>query len=304
MVDVRCPNCNTSFVVGDDCNAVKHIKDGISYLVPSVVRNDNLGETTMNEKAKARMAALKEAGIDVSKLQTLMSKDESLRNIFTDDNDPILEEIGKGGFIHNAELFRRWITAQTFKLLNDRYGWTHAVRNHYDANYVLKQCKKELGLLVKLEQKGLKGRDKRFEFFTLQDLKRIYISLLQNGCAYVCYSGDLTEYVARIDYSASYSELYSTILAGRWHIYRRSNHFLPKDWLNCFKGAGAYYTLQNIIRTHGLIIPNCKDMNESLEKVDELLKNITSYEPKFRRWDLMMTLLVYSVKTTHFELKY
>jgi hypothetical protein len=74
--------------------------------------------------------------------------------------------------------------------------------------------------------------------------------------------------------------------------------------LNCFKGAGAYYTLQNIIRTHGLIIPKCKDMEESLDYVDTVFKSIIGYEPSDRRWDILLSVLTMAVEKTKFELKY
>lgn len=302
MVDVRCPNCNTSFVVGDDCNAVKHIKDGISYLVPSVVRNDNLGETTMNEKAKERMAALKEVGIDVSKLQALMSKDESLKDIFTDDNDPILEEIGNNGFLRNPELFRRWITAQTFRLIKSRNGWTYEVRQRYDTRYAYNQTKKELELLITLANKGLAGKDKRFEFFTLSDMKRIFCELISSEYTY-SFGDTKADFKNKIIKCNTYRELLSEVRSQRWY-FRKRSHFLPRTWLNCFKGAGAYYTLQNIIRTHEFVIPSCKDMNESLALVDRVFNEIISYSPDSRRWDIMMSLLTSSVSKTNFELKW
>lgn len=302
MVDVRCPNCNTSFVVGDDCNAVKHIKDGISYLVPSVVRNDNLGETTMNEKAKERMAALKEVGIDVSKLQALMSKDSSLKDIFTDDNDPILEEIGKRGFLRNPELFRRWICAQTFSLLRNPYGWTHAVRKAHDTRYVFKQTKDELKTLVHLYDKGLYGKDIRFDFFTLQDLKRIFVELLKDER--VCLGRTEKSHLKECIWNCSgYKELLVVVTSDRWYIGRSVKH-LPKTWLNCFKGAGAYYTLMNIIKTHDFVIPSCKDEEESEALVNKVFNEIKSYEPSDRRWDILMSLLTSSVKKTNFELKW
>ena len=74
--------------------------------------------------------------------------------------------------------------------------------------------------------------------------------------------------------------------------------------MNCFKGAGAYYTLQNIIRTHGLVIPKCKDMNESLKFVDDVFKSIIAYEPKERRWDILLSFITMAVGKTKFELKY
>lgn len=291
MKEIRCPNCGTSFMMETE-NAVTELKDGINYLVPETIRNENV---TKADKVTQRMDALKEAGIDVSKLQALMQKDADLKNIFN-ENDPVIEELNKGGFIRNPELFRRWITAQTFRILKSNYGWTATVKRWYNRCYVFKMSKKELQLLCKLVKKS--PEDRRFEFFTLASLKQIFEEIVSD--AYI-YNTDKADLVWRIRNAGSYSTLNNIISS---YTIRVRGDKIPTTWLNCFKGAGAYYTLQNIIRTHGLIIPGCKDMNDSLETVESLFKKITSYLSFARRWDLMMSLLIKSVKETNFELKY
>ena len=40
--EVRCPNCQSSFVLGNgDSISATNIKDGIAYLVPKTIRNEN-----------------------------------------------------------------------------------------------------------------------------------------------------------------------------------------------------------------------------------------------------------------------
>ena len=288
--EVRCPNCGTSFVIGNGENVTTHLCDGISYLVPETIRNEN--------KTAQRLDILKAAGVDVSKLQSLMQNNDELKDIFNSD-DPIIEEITKGGFIRNPELFRRWICAQTFGLIKHPYGWTRAVRQRYDLRYVWRQTKNELALLCKLQRKC--PDDKRFKFFTFEDLKAIFIDCMDSSMN--TSTERYTYYRNRIVDAATYSALYDAVSnITLW--FNRHNKHLPKRWLNCFKGAGAYYTLQNIIRTHGLIIPGCKDMNESLNSVEALFNKIVEYEPRKRRWDCMLSLLTMSVTKTDFELKY
>jgi hypothetical protein len=291
--EVRCPVCGTSMVIGNSGNAVTELSEGIHYLVPETVRNENASE----KKTDDRIKALKEAGIDVSKLQTLMQSNSDLKDIFAED-DPIIEEISKGGFVNNPELFRRWITAQTWGLIKDRYGWTHAVRNRYDVNYVLKQTKKELALLCKLTRKC--PNDIRFNFFTLDDIKYIFRYFMKYNRMYEKETKDVISSV--IDRTTSYQKLCDYINSLSWYLDKRTS--IPSTWLNCFKGAGAYYTLQNLIRTHGLVIPGCKDMTESLEKVEVVFKDIIGYKPNRRRWDILMSLLMKSVSETGFELRY
>ena len=294
--EVLCPNCGTSFKVCDCVNSkttISELKDGKYYLVSETIRNENV----KNAKTEVRMAALEAAGINVNKLQTLMEKDESLKDIFSSD-DPIVKELSKGGFINNPELFRRWITAQSWRLIKDPKGWTHAVRQRYDANYAFKQTRRELNLLCKLQKKC--PNDLRFNFFTLTDLKRIFVHFMKYNRYY--YNQNKEYMINGINSRKSYVELRDYINGLSWCI--DANASIPSTWLNCFKGAGAYYTLQNLVRTHGLILPKCKDMNDSLEAVEVVFKDIIGYEPYHRRWDILMSLLMKAVNDTGFELKY
>lgn len=297
---VMCPNCKTEFMTasGENVSPITTNVDGIGYLVPKIVRNEN----AKGDKKEDRLEALKEAGIDVTKLQTLMQQNDDIKNIFC-ENDPVIEELSKGGFIHNKELFRRFITAQTFRLLKDSRGWTAAVRKTYDIKYVLNQSKRELKLLCKLKEKC--PNDIRFQFFTLADLKTIFCELMDYNDWY-SYRGttDRKENIkSQIKHCVFYKELNSLVNDITWR-FRYDCTFKPKAWLNCFKGAGAYYTLQNIIRTHGMILPGCKDMNESLGKVEKVYNDILDYEPYHRRWDILLSVLTVAVKETKFELKY
>jgi len=291
-MDVRCPNCQTSFILGNgDSVSTANIKDGIVYLTPKTIRNEN--------KGSARLNALKEAGIDVEKLQALMQSNSDISTIFADD-DPILKQIGKGGFIKNNELFRRWITAQTFRLIRGKDGWTAAVRKRYKTDYVFKQTVQELELQVKLQRRGIK-KDRRFLFFTLDD----FISILKDLDRVSC-CRHLDEYELNcLRGITSLKDLLDFVNKHRrTFIFSYRTTFLPPRWLNCFKGAGAYYTLQNIIRTHGLILPGCNSMQESLNTVESLYNEIVSYCPSQRRWDIMMSMLTTVIQKTGFELKF
>ena len=294
-IEVRCPNCQSSFVVGSNNAPVAELSDGIHYLVPETVRNENCGG-----KVNDRMKAFKDAGIDISKLQSLMQTDANIKEIFSDPNDEVLTEIGKGGFIRNPELFRRFITAQTWYLIRNEQSWTEAVRKRYNISYVFKQTKQELCLQIKLMNKGIEN-DHRYSFFSLDDMKDIFWNLASYN--YSVKNEKFTYLRNAIMASKSRKELLDVISSSNWW-FRNSEHYKPRRWLNSFKGAGAYYTLQNLIRTHGLVLPKCNDMNESLKVVEDVYNSIMSYEPWRRRWDILMSLLVNSVRKTNFELKY
>ena len=296
MPEIRCGVCGSTIKLGNGSNPSTELRDGISYLVPETVRNENCCE---NDRTNARLEVLRAAGVNVEKLQSLLQTDSAVKEIF-DNEDPILNQILEGGFIRNRELFRRFITAQTFALIgNGHKSWTEQVRRRYDTRYVFKQTLDELNLLIKLSNKGLYGKDKRFRFFTLYDLKEIFKELIYYG-----FRGDDRETMKnRIMDSTSYSQLRDAVTSRVW-FFKHKCKFIPQTWLNCFKGAGAYYTLQNIIRTHGFVIPSCSDMNSSLELVENMFNSIVSYHSSHRRWDMLMSLLTTSVTQTHFELKW
>jgi hypothetical protein len=331
-VKVVCPNCGTEMLTSDGAftTPVTTEQNGIATLVAKEIHNDNIAKATqtiadctniLREKlgisydikphkqlsAEERLALLKAAGVKIPALQDFIKEhgDKSVEalNALFDEDDPIISELNKGGFINNPELFRRWICAQTMRLLKDKYGWTHAVRKTYDIKYVFNQTKRELALLCKLRRKN--PNDIRFQFFTLDDMKSIFCDLMDYNRWY-WYRNDTEKKTAikrQIKCCSAYASLYDVIKNITWK-FRSDCSFKPKAWLNCFKGAGAYYTLQNIIRTHGLIIPKCNDMNESLKAVDDVFKSIIAYEPKDRRWDILLSVLTMAVEKTKFELKY
>ena len=291
--EVRCPNCGTSFVVGNGGNAVTELSGGIHYLVPETVRNENVSD------ADLRIEALKAVGVNVDELQSLMQKDPSLKNIFKDD-DPILKKISESSFIKNPELFRRWITVQTFRLLKDPKGWTHAARQKYYTRDVIRLTMYELETICHLMYEKRIKKDVRYNFFTLDDFKAIFKELEK----FSFHSSAESELFYRdVDSCSTHRELLNLVKNKKWWIGNNQN-YLPQRWLNCFKGAGAFYTLQNIISTHGMILPNCKDEFESLAAVETVFNDIIGYVPRFRRWDILMSVLTLAVAKTHFELKW
>jgi len=293
---VVCPNCGTEMLTSNGAFATPVVSenDGVATLVAKEIHNNNITKTS---NISDRLEVMKSVGLNVDKLKKLSAED--LKAIF-DDDDPILEKISDGGFIKNNELFRRWITAQTWRLITSPYGWTKAARGRYRTKYVLNQSIRELQTLCHLEKKGLKGKDKRFDFFTLEDLKAIFVDL--NNYNHWTHAKEVS-FITNVSKTNSYSELLDVVKSMTWSFYSKQS-YIPVRWLNCFKGAGAFYTLQNIIYTHNMVLPNCKDMKESLKRVDDTFKRIVGYKPTERRWDILLSLLTVSVKVTKFELKY
>ncbi len=202
--------------------------------------------------------------------------------------DEMEKKITEDGYVNNNRLFRRWVMAQMFKMLNykahdGREGFNAALNDWYGYDYQFKMMLNEIHALAKMEKDGGEDFEIRKSFFTpltvaqtiydyAQKLEKYAYSRpfqIKNKRAYVkvagrCYwlneiKGKLTpkfyEYAVEAQHAKNYRVLETIMRSFMSEMIR-----LPRDtaksgaWNNAFKGAGAYYTLQNLIRFHGVRI--------------------------------------------------
>lgn len=202
-------------------------------------------------------------------------------------SDDILKQIYDDGFIDNGHLFRRWITAQTFSALNYKSwrtrdtGYDAYVRECYPYEYQFKMTIEEFRVLNKLEKKDPEAFEERRHFFTgrvgialaedyLAKLKEYIDKLPVRHCKRVPYKRikgvdifveDLEKKVYmpvklkihRMKYADNYYEYWKDLKK----FYEEMPVKLPGDtakckmWIDAFKGAAGYYSLQNLIRFSG-----------------------------------------------------
>ena len=99
-------------------------------------------------------------------------------------NDPILNQIITDGYVKNTKLFRRFVMAQMFHMLNYvsydgmESGFNACLRNMYGYHYTLTMMVEEIRVLSKLEKRDKESFDERSHFFT----KRVIVDIL---CDYV-----------------------------------------------------------------------------------------------------------------------
>lgn len=118
-------------------------------------------------KLSERIRVLEEAGIDTSKYNLKISGIE----VEIDAVNSIVEDKQ----VDNKKLFRRWITAQTFKMLNSasfnnkkgcmESGWDAYLRNCYDYKYQFTMMLEELKTLSKLYNTDKDEFNERSHFF-------------------------------------------------------------------------------------------------------------------------------------------
>lgn len=90
-------------------------------------------------------------------------------------NDDVVKNIQEKSWISNARLFRRWIMAQTLRMMYEPFynyrskkmevGWNEYFNAHYDYNYQFSMLEKELKTLSIIENKDREAFEERINFF-------------------------------------------------------------------------------------------------------------------------------------------
>ena len=100
--------------------------------------------------------------------------------------DVVAQSIIANGYVRSSQLFRRWITAHTFKMLDyvswsnpNRTGWEACMKDCYDYNYQFKMLLDEMHVLAVLQTSDPDTFNERINFFngdvvvaTLRDYSR------------------------------------------------------------------------------------------------------------------------------------
>ena len=208
------------------------------------------------------------------------------------DDDPIFDCIRQQGDVYNPKLARRWVMSQMFHMLarenknylNRTISITEQIRQRgYD--YMWKQLEDELYAQYKMAQHGDKENfedrnrwfNKELVVVMLEDYRyQLHLHVKHHvkvqkckGNPYKRICGEdvfvdkiqkkvfvpIEELKAKVSNSQSPSQLY-------WLVYdfnrkmRKQRGWEPKQcaaWLDAYKGAGAFFTMQNLIRYHGCV---------------------------------------------------
>ena len=191
--------------------------------------------------------------------------------------DPILNNIYKDGYIQNPRLFRRWVMAQMFRMMGEKYKTFNGVddyaENLANMSYYCQfsVIEREWSVRAHLEKEHRRAFVIRGSFFN----KDVFID------TYTQYLNDLMREIKIHGYAESWKIEHIDNCVGEIHnlinqittsnyagCYRAIKEFnkcgLIKwvddkckkctSWINAYKGNGAYYTLQNMVRFHQVFI--------------------------------------------------
>lgn len=225
-------------------------------------------------------------------------------------SDMIAGNIMDAGYVFNRKVDGRFVTAQTFHMLNDRTynydkgcyetGWDAYLRNRYSYYYQFEMLADELHRLARMERERDEAFAKYKQFFT----KEVVIALCEDhilrahkyidnlpvrhyqGKPYkrIRWYGDvLTEDIHKnvfkvlmahrdmVAISNNYRELEASFKGFKRHLVGVGEDTPKcKEWKDAFKGKGAYVTLLNIIKWHGCRV-HLMNTKESVVFVENLL---------------------------------
>ena len=293
---VVCPVCGSEFAIGEHEHTVKNAvaigKDsglGTIYL-PVSKRAEALNAAGVGTKKYFSMNAL-----DGS--ECLMTYDDNGRPVPVDESDPIIKQIIGGGTVPNKNLFRRWVMSQVFSGLSERdyrgrlVGFSKWLECHY-YEYQWKMLINELHAQAKMYGRDMENFEARNRWFNkdvavamaedfIKQLREVALKQKTRRCKgqpYIRVRGfDKGVFVEDIDkklihpLQAIVSNMRSCKTAEGLEQAVRNfwNSAYGKEWIwqykqaaswkDAYKGAGAYFTMQNLIRFHNCTFPKDND---------------------------------------------
>lgn len=282
------------------------------FNIENVENNEskNTVKNVMPKRAQERLAALKAAGIDTSNLfamgeQMIVRVEDGVPSEVKDD-DPIFNGIFNSETIPDRRLFRRWVLSQTFHML--RYGYTEALHlKGYE--YQWRMLEEELRVQDKLSRKDHENFEKRNTFFNkdvvigmcgqyLKDIKAYLEGLKVKKCKGVPYKTiygrnvfvsdidkkvvvPINNAIAKVVGARTPHTLYIAVnLLNKIRVPMHSDTKQIPAWVDAYKAAGAYYSMENLIRFHGMRLHDSRiELNEkeSLSYLDTISEKCKGY---------------------------
>lgn len=214
-------------------------------------------------------------------------------------DDEIINGILENGYVRNTRLHRRWVMAQMFRALNwnSRYwgkGYNDYINNIYPYAYQFKMTQEEIRVISILQQEDMESFVERTQFFNFDVVIAMYKDYLNRlekwineldvknckGVPYKTIKGNhifisdlekkvyapVRRFITRITNlkcTGNYHSLYIELMKfnTREMIHLPSHTMKSSAWKDAYKGAGAYYTLKNMIMFHGCFVPRIHNPN-------------------------------------------
>lgn len=291
-------------------------------------------------KAQERLNALAEQGFDTSSYVLISSPSgtEKLMQwsgsdlIESNSNNEIYKKIMCEGWVKNSHLWRRFVTAQTFKIMRDNSSYENYLRKT-GWKYQWKTLIHELRVLGAMQRDDDPELNRRGRFMNSQivaDFVNSYERALIRGWnskephfyrhttqvwksiyGHKFFYDELAVYVSELFKDSSFEDCLikygyfgtATKLEELFKkVYRvqADNHFISPKFAEWYKAIGAYYTLDNLIKFHDVKIYDDAGLLLTREGSLQLLESKTNASIANRKTYRIMGLLKETVGKNDF----
>lgn len=211
------------------------------------------------------------------------------RLVILEDNDPIFNYITDQGTVPVNRLYRRWVMGQMFHMMSyvpygerQPVGVTQMIHN-LGYEYQWKMLMNELYAQMKMERKDAESFADRNRWFHagvveamaedyIEQLKKRINALPVKRCKRIPYKhignkdifvDDINNKVIHPVRTAIWSITHAKNATQLYNAAKKFNNMRHKlasetpqckEWVDAYKGAGAFYTMQNLIRFHNCVI--------------------------------------------------
>lgn len=223
--------------------------------------------------------------------------------VVLNDNDPLFDIIISQGTVPNGHLFRRWVMSKMFHMMSytpyrskEPLGVTEMI-HRLGYEYQWKMLMNELYAQMKMESKDPESfieRNRWFNANVVEAMARDYTiqfkervdALKVRKCKGIPYKRicnrnifvsdlavklyyPLDMAMARIRQARNAAQLYNAArIFNNLRIKMTFDTPQSKAWVDAYKGSGAYFTMQNLIRFHGCVAYD--DGENRLDKTQSL----------------------------------
>ncbi len=298
-----CPNCGAEFEIAEHEHNCKNV---------TVIGADSgLGTIYMKlkerqEKLKsAGIDTSKYFSMTTPDGTEHLMKYEGSTPVAVTKDDPVMKAILEAGTVPNRDLFRRWVMAQVFRGLSyNGYrgkGFTDWVHSH-GYNYTWKMVMEEMRVQAKLIRKdseNFRARNRWFNSDVIISMMNDYIDNLRKeikdkkvrhckGVPYIRINrkdiflsdvekkiiSPLRGIIMDVEMHKNSADRVYNCLCGFCNIMEKLGFDTAQSsaWMDAYKGAGAYFTMKNMILFHGCKFYNdgkWMDKKESLKYLEQ-----------------------------------
>ena len=207
--------------------------------------------------------------------------------------DRIASRIIDEGHIENASIHRRWVMAQTFRMLRHRDGWLAALRAlgyGYMWHMLMEECK----AIAAMERNNSTQAVARKRCFPLSSIHCIATDCIEKLGRHG--ANALHNALQELSLAETYAEAYAALQdvqrhrGGRWF----NRLAMPTEFINCYKAAGAYYTMQNMVMFHGCFVHQggqVLDQYASLDAIEQKAANCCAVGEGYKLFGMLKQLI-------------